>query len=284
MEIDKKEKRKHSSGAKRYSYYCNIIPDSFIKVPLHWHGELEISYVLSGRGEFVIGNKKHLSKKGDIIIVPPDTLHAVKFYNNIRHRYDTIVFDKSMLGINDNDRGATEFLIPIIESFAPIIITDEHVYYNEIAILVENIISSARGNTPKLDLLLKGELMRLFWLLDESGDIFINKNPNKNDTVRKAITYINEKFKEDITVDDLANMVNLSKSYFMNLFKKMTGMSVVEYLNRVRIKNACQLLTEGGQTVTEIAFSCGFRNISNFNKQFKKITTQTPLSYKTENK
>ena len=78
----------------------------------------------------------------------------------------------------------------------------------------------------------------------------------------------------------LADKCHLSKSYFMNLFKKVTGNTVIGYLMQVRVDNACKLLANENMSASEAALSVGYTNISNFNRQFKQLTGCTPKEYK----
>lgn len=270
-----------------YSYYKCLIPDYFSSVPLHWHSEFEINYILSGRAEMICSDKKFVSKAGDIIIIPPNTLHAIYPYKNDRQLYDTVVFSPDMLGASADDRCSAECIRPLINGSDEITpqISKDHQYYGELSVIVENIFSCAKGNSPQLDLLLKSELMRLFWLLGNSGDIYRKTEQNgRADIIRPALEYISENFRENITVDMLAEQAHLSRSYFMSLFRQTAGVSAIEYVTQLRIKYACRLLTETDKTAAETAFECGFRNISNFNRQFRKAVGCTPNEYRKMNR
>ena len=99
-------------------------------------------------------------------------------------------------------------------------------------------------------------------------------------SIRPALEYIAEHFQEPITVKQLADSVHLSESYFMHQFQKQVGFRAVEYLSHYRINQACKELLSTKKSVLEIAFDCGFRNLSNFNRQFRKITSNTPTEYR----
>ena len=124
--------------------------------------------------------------------------------------------------------------------------------------------------------------MRFFWLLIESGEIQLSEREKSglSEVMYPVIEYITEHFSEHITVEELAEIAHLSENYFMNCFKKFSGLTVTDYLNQVRIKEVCKLLLETNENVTEIAFVCGFRNIPNFNRRFKEIVDCTPLEYR----
>ena len=81
-------------------------------------------------------------------------------------------------------------------------------------------------------------------------------------------------------MDELASLIPLSKSYFMSCFKKATGVSAITYTTLVRIQQVSQMLLKTDKSVTQIASECGFHNLANFNRQFKKNTGYTPVDYR----
>lgn len=91
---------------------------------------------------------------------------------------------------------------------------------------------------------------------------------------------MNEHFSETVSVEQLAETVHLSKSYFMRRFKETAGVGAIEYLSQLRIKRVCEILAETDKTASEAAFECGFKNISNFNRQFRKAVGCTPKDYR----
>ncbi|MCM1489185.1 MAG: AraC family transcriptional regulator [Firmicutes bacterium] len=278
------EKKRHSSKLIPFSYYKSLIPDYFANVPMHWHGEFEINYIISGRAEFICGSDRFISSKGDIIVIPPNMLHAIYPCENSRQLYDTVVFSAEMLGAAENSRCSAECIRPLTNGMCEINthITAEHIYYDELKTSAENIFSCAKGSSPWLDMLMKSELLRFFWLLEESGDISeAHENTlNKSGIIRSAIEYINENFSENITVERLAEISHVSQSYFMRRFKQTVGAGAIEYLSQIRINKVCELLARTNKTAAEIALECGFRNLSNFNRQFKSIMGCTPKEYR----
>ena len=74
--------------------------------------------------------------------------------------------------------------------------------------------------------------------------------------------------------------MNLSKSYFKARFRQAEGVGAIEYINQLRIKKACAMLADGSMNASDIAFECGFRNLSNFNRLFRKAVGCTPVQYR----
>lgn len=279
-----KEKKQHGSVRIPYSYYESRIPEFFPMVPLHWHNEFEINYVISGKSEFVYGNERFVTDTGDIVILPPNMLHAIYPYGDAGQIYDTLVFRGEMFGVNKEERGWVSHIEPIINGSRGIIapITKKHCFYGEIRKSVEYIFRCSKENGSMADLYMKSELLRLLCILEERGCIrtIRNREDKSMESIRSVLMFINRNFSENISVEQLAGMVHLSKSYFMYLFKQVVGVSAIGYMIQLRIREACERLRNSDCTSAEIAFACGFQNLSNFNRQFKKYVGFTPGQYR----
>lgn len=279
-----KEQRHHSTAYKPFSYYISDIPLLFPGVPLHYHEEFELNLITEGEAEFVTGDRHFTARSGDIVFVPPDMLHAVNPSENKHAVYDTFVFNSSMLGSRESDRGTDDLIRPLLNgSFAATTrITPDHLSYTELHAAAKTIIFAAKGDNSKLDILIKSELLKFIYLLYESGDIVKRSAVygQKSELIRPIVAYINDHFTEELTIDHLAGKAHLSKSYFMNTFKKTAGISAIEYVNQLRLKKALELLDETSMNISHIAFECGFRNLSNFNRQFRTACGCSPREYK----
>ena len=103
-------------------------------------------------------------------------------------------------------------------------------------------------------------------------------------SVHKVTTYLNDHYREDLTLDDLAEKFYISRSYLTRIFKETTGITVVQYLTVVRIRQAVRLLRETDSPITEIADLCGFGNVTYFEKVFHRIRGMTPRQYRKNNR
>ncbi len=279
-----KEKRKHGSVRIPYDFFACRVPDQFPLVPPHWHNEFELNYIVSGKSEFTCGEDKFIADAGDIILIPPNRLHALYPYGDDLQVYNTLVFREELLGIGKEERCGISFMEPIINGNREILlpISGSHAAYGEIRQCVEQIFICVKENSPAADLHMKSELLRFLWLLQESGCITTVKNQDENqmENIREALVFINLNYREAISIEQLAQMAHLSRSYFMYCFKKMVGISAMEYIIQLRIKLACEMLRNSTAPSLEIAFACGFQNLSNFNRQFKKYVGYTPKQYR----
>ena len=276
-----KENRVHSSELKPFSFYQCVIPDHFNCVPMHWHSEFELNFIREGSAQFICGEERFTSSKGDIIITLPNVLHSIYPCADSRQVYDTLVFSHEIFGGSDSDRYMSECIRPLINGSMRVQthITPCHHYYPELEMTVGNIFSCAKGDLPQLDMLMRSELIRLFWLLEteaETDTVLCGSDS----IIRPALEYIAEHYSEAITVKQLAAAVHLSESYFMNQFRQHVGLSAVEYITHFRISRACRSLVGTKKSVLEIAFDCGYRNISNFNRQFRRAAGCSPTEYR----
>ena len=105
-----------------------------------------------------------------------------------------------------------------------------------------------------------------------------------NDRVDRIFKYITNHFKEHISLDEIAELVNMTPPSFCRYLKKVTGKTFTALVNEYRIVHASKLLTEKPTSITDICYESGFNNFSHFNKLFKKTTGKSPSAYRNEMK
>lgn len=106
------------------------------------------------------------------------------------------------------------------------------------------------------------------------------KMPIRCDRLNEVYTYVADNYYKDITLQSIASVAHLTPPAFCRVFKQQTKKHFIEYLNEVRISNACKYLAQSSLNISEIGFECGYKTISNFNKIFKKITGFSPKEYR----
>ncbi len=124
----------------------------------------------------------------------------------------------------------------------------------------------------------------IFWFWEVFGEymdsISMLGMVRHRDSIEKAIEYINENYEERLTLEDVADHVYLSSTYFSRIFNQELGMSFNGYLNKVRIDKAKALLLHGNMSLADISATVGFIDQSYFTKVFKKLTGMTPNEYR----
>jgi AraC-like DNA-binding protein/ligand-binding sensor protein len=113
-----------------------------------------------------------------------------------------------------------------------------------------------------------------------SNRIFVEQQNSELPVITRAKEYIQQNQGEDISLGQVARAVNTSTFYFCKLFKKATGVNFTDYVSRVRIEKAKNLLLNPNLRVSEIAYEVGFQSLTHFNRVFKKIVGQAPTEYR----
>ena len=262
-----------------YTYRNNRGPSGKSNTVVHRHQEFEISYILKGQVRFLCGEEQIHATKGDLVIICPNMPHGV-FLDKVEDcEYDTLLFASELLKASGRSAEYIEELMNGSKVLRPHVATTAS-QYSLFSSTVENIFSCVKEVTERNDMLLKSEMFCLFSLLEQEGAIYTNADSTNGHDLRPALDYISSHYHEQILISHLASLVNLSKNYFMNRFRQVTGITCVEYINKVRINAACEMLLRGKMPVTEVAFSCGYGNLSNFNRQFRRITGRSPREYR----
>ena len=278
------EKRRHSTETVPFSYYSSKIPDYFPSVPIHWHNEFEINRIIEGSGEFLWGDKRYSCKAGDIIIIPPDTLHTIYLTTSNSLHYDTLVFNSSMLYSNIGERSYNELILPLISGKIAVFpkIDSNIPLYKDLITFTDLVFKHAKDSRAINDILLKSELLHIFGIIFENS-LYCKVNISSKSILhilRPALEYIRNNYNRDTTIDELANICHISSSHFMGCFKNATGIGAIEYICQLRIKKACEMLRDYEDNISDIAAQCGFSNLSNFNRHFKKQLGITPSEYR----
>ena len=116
--------------------------------------------------------------------------------------------------------------------------------------------------------------------LSEAGfnsDFQLNYNSRR---IEKAFDYMNKNYDKPITLNDIAKLVNMTDVSFSRFIKKRTGITFIDSLNEIRLGHASRILIDTTNSIAEVSYSCGFNNISNFNRLFKKKKGCTPKEFR----
>lgn len=105
------------------------------------------------------------------------------------------------------------------------------------------------------------------------------QRPEDQQRLERVFSFILEQYHTPIALDDVASVANLTPGAFCRFFRQHTRKTFSTLLNEVRIEHACRYLRESKETISQIAFSCGYTNLSNFNRQFKRTTGMSPGTY-----
>ena len=281
-----KEGTPHGDFLSPLSYYeVNREGETFV-LPIHWHEEMEITYIERGHGTYVVDLEEFSVKEGDIVVVSPKALHSSSLKHQEGIRTLTFVFHLNMLNSLLTDACAIKFFAPLMngEFATAMVISSTTPGYSQIVSAFFQLQDTYKGKKECYELAVKSHLMLLFYQMFHHN-IFIKKGGQQQvqhtaELLRKVINYIHTNYSTHITVADLAALCDFSEYHFMRFFKTHVGMTCIDYINNYRLDIASAMLKERAASVMEIALDTGFNNISYFNKVFKSKFHMTPSQYR----
>lgn len=265
--------------------YYTILGKTEKDLYLHWHKEMEFIYIKSGSGLFYIDLSPISVKEGDILIVPPFSLHSGKPHNNFCE-CKTLVFNLSLLKTSSADTISVKYINPIIEKkyTFPLVISKENQEYKNIADAFLVIVEYYEKQIFGYEMEIKAKLFQLFSIFFQKHIIKINENDNyieqKSEKIKSILEYVAKYYKSNITVTEVANYLDYSENHFCRFFKSQTGSTFVDYLNSFRLNAAQNLLLTTNKSVTQIALESGYNNLSYFIRIFKKMYSCTPYQFR----
>ena len=252
----------------------------------HWHSYFEITWVLEGKGNYFVNGQEYTMEKDDIIIFNNVEPHGWKLLGG-NMKLLVMIFSPEFVAEKISVFDA-EYLKPFVErgsNFKNRVGREEKVN-EEIRISIREIHQEWNERKEGYPLMIKANVLRILTMLirayqDEtkSGEMLKEKK-NAMKRLEQAFTYINDHYCEKITLEEVASSVYMSSNYFSSYFRKVTNISFSDYVTRMRINHARELLREGKKNVTEIAMECGFNNISNFYRLYKKHVGKPPKDEK----
>ena len=231
--------------------------DYFFFIP-HLHKDFELAYVLEGEMEVCLRERRETARAGELALVFPNEIHA--YATPHRSRVLVCVFSGDYVGAFAHEtqgrRGARSVFdgTPGLRAY------------------LEECFLSGRGAD-------RFALTGAFYAVCAQ---FLREVPlapfdaQHDDLLCRLLAYVEAHYREDISLHSAARAIGYSPNYLSRFFHAAVGMHFRRYLNQYRIQYACQLLEEGGLSVSQIALECGFQSIRSFNRAFAEQMGRTP--------
>lgn len=255
----------------------------------HHHTMLEISLIKRGRGTYTVGRKLYDIKEGDIFIYASDEAHCITEVRAENGVDDMLImnihFEPRFIWAPGNGMFDAKYLRVFLDRSADFSnrLERETRATAEISELMMSMEREFEKAEPEYELMVKIQLLTILVLLGREcgfADNSYQMNGSNLHALDDVMEYISENISAPLSLDELAARANMSRSYFSTTFKRLNGVSPWEYIMIKRVETALGLLENTPMSIIEIAIGCGFNNISNFNRAFRKITGKTPTSYR----
>jgi AraC-like DNA-binding protein len=249
----------------------------------HFHPELELVYVSEGSGRRHIGQHLSYFNDGDLLLIGSNLPHFGFTDRLTGNASETIV------QMNPDFLGQGFFQIPEMNSVSQLFekakmgITFHGNTKDETGTKLKHL-AKARPYDKILHLLeILGDLAdsEEYTLLNSEG-IALEVNPQHNDRMNAIFDHVRKNFKTQITLDEIADLANMTIPSFCRFFKKKSGKNFTKFVNEYRLVHASKLLLEEPTSISQVCLECGFNNFSHFNKEFRLFTGRSPSSYRNE--
>lgn len=279
-----KNERIYINRSDEMQEYCNI---------MHKHDFIEIACVISGSGMHIVGENRYETSRGDLFVINTDVPHG--FFPKEGNGSPPVVYncvfmpqflDLSLFSANHFADVLSSFLFRSLfpEDFTPQPdLRLRGAEFSEIGDLFEHMYFEYKqmkmGYVDILRAYLIELIIKIFRYMEESSS-GVKPAQKKQELISRAIEYMKMNYDSEITLSDLAMQSFLSKNYFSRLFKQVTGTNVSDYIQYLRVDQACALLKTTDMKVADISSQVGFSDIKFFYEVFKKITGKTPGGYR----
>ena len=269
------------------SFHIGVFQDHIDQSKWHYHQEFELSFITEGSGRRIVGDSVEEFHPGDLIFIGPKIPHVwISEHSNPGQPSGRTLESVYMLfGYDILPEGLTS-----LPEFTHV---NHAIKYSQRGLRITghtlNQVSRIMLQLPYLDAMKR--LMYFYEIMDligkcETGNFLASdsyvksKFQTNNSRIKKIHEYLMKNYREEINLEEIAYLVHMAPASLCRFFKSSTGLTVFEYLNKIKIDYSCKLLLNTELSIVNISYDCGFNNLSHFNKQFRKFLGQTPSQFR----
>lgn len=254
---------------------------------LHRHDEMQLTWIQEGEGTLVVDNNMHHFRSNEIYCIGANQPHVFKsepayFEANLPNSVQSMTIFFNPSGKLHHIFDLAE--VKTIRSFLTKHRAGFTIPENEVAEISHQmtLISEQNGLEQLISFL---ELLKKFCSITDLKELsalseMASVSEHEGIRLGNIYNFIMANHAKQITLEEVASQAHMTPQAFCRYFKKRTRHTFVSFLNEVRINEACKKLTDGGfESISTIAYCCGFNSITNFNRVFKSITGKSPSEY-----
>lgn len=266
---------------------CKVIfiDDEWPHPPIHWHSNVEINYFVDGGFNATLEGENFYVENDSVILVNSEAPHFFGEYPLGEQQGITLVVSEQFMYRACPDFGLRRLSL----DYAPDRVEILKGYCRELFEMYRNCAPEKRRSEVPFEayqmLKIRGllnlicyEMIEYFSRIEDQD--FRNNLGQSLHWIQDAITYINENYASDLTLQLVADQCCISREHFSRTFHKKVGMKFREYLMRMRLQHACNMLIYTNEQVLNIAVNTGFQGLRGFNRQFKEVFNITPMEYR----
>ena len=262
---------------------------NFLKV-WHFHEELELVYIIKSTGTRFVGDSIEKFQSGEVILIGKNVPHMWLNDEAYFEENSSLTAQAVSVHFKDNFVGKEFLSLPEMQPISQLLKkATQGIKFNNVTDNIKNELLNLSSLNPAIkitriiEILSKLEQTQHYTLLSSNG--FINTfHQTENKRLNTIYEYVYQNFHTPISSKDVAELANMNASAFSRFFKTIHRKPFTRFLNEIRIGFACKMLLENKESITSIAYACGFGNISNFNRQFRIIKNESPSSFLSQHK
>lgn len=262
---------------------------NFLKV-WHFHEELELVYIIKSTGTRFVGDSIEKFQSGEVILIGENVPHMWLNDEAYFEENSSLTAQAVSVHFKDNFVGKEFLSLPEMQPISHLLKkAAQGIKFNNVTDNIKNELLNLSSLNPAIkitriiEILSKLEQTQHYTLLSSNG--FINTfHQTENKRLNTIYEYVYQNFHTPISSKDVAELANMNASAFSRFFKTIHRKPFTRFLNEIRIGFACKMLLENKESITSIAYACGFGNISNFNRQFRIIKNESPSSFLSQHK
>ncbi|MBU3113281.1 AraC family transcriptional regulator [Clostridium lacusfryxellense] len=254
----------------------------------HVHPEIEIIYMIKGSMTFRISGCDVVVNEGKILLINSMAVHASSLTSDPYVKMCLLQFKPDVI-YSSGHFSEFKYLAPFLQEGDlnyQIIDSKLSKDFQELTKCLNEIVIEFTRKTIAYELSIKSIIYRILTILYRNGIFNLNNMINlykKKENFKRlepVINYVENNYKDDITLEKACDILKINYYYFCRVFKNATGNTFIQYLNFVRISVAENLLVTTDMTITDVIFETGFSSLSYFNRTFKKFKGCSPSQYK----
>ena len=288
MDAARRERKEHGTLSFPFQVYPALdgseAGDSDF-IPYHWHPELEVIEVDSGRVSLTISDHVYEGTRGDIFFASSEELHEIRAAGR-ENQFRSFVFAADFLQFARADETEFALLEPLAQGklrFSTCIRAGEP-GQAEVRTLLAQIVRAWQQQAPGCQLAVKAALLGIVAVCAQYGRLEgRSMRPGadyKARQLREIVGYLGEHFTARLSLTEVAAHFGLSPQYFSTFFKENFGRTFTQHVNSLRIEQAARLLRETDLPVMDVGFTVGFDNFSYFIKRFRSVYGVSPSHYR----
>ena len=273
------------------AFFCKE-PECHLPVQAHWHYFVELLYVYQGEITVTCNEHRYTLTPGSLILLPPQAIHRVYSTGNQKNiNYACVKFNVNKIQLVGNYLPNLNVQLRKIAQLKnpPLVFQErdlDHILLSDFfSQIVEETANRAYGYNSYIYTMLSELMVKILRNWYYSGHLMQTDTFEEQSdySLQDILIYIDEHSSENIRIEDLAHMCNMSYSYFAKLFHKQFGQSCKQYIEFIRLNKAENLLLFTGLDLTEIAGETGFADCSHLIRCFRKKYNITPKQFRMKN-